>query len=108
MTNRHPYAVRVREHGSSRVLDYHDRRNRHQPTRLDDRIEDIADLTFAILNDHERYLRSYKRAIKDMGKSAGSDGFPADAYSVPELAAALRKIKKQFVSGASYRTSIAM
>lgn len=85
--------------GSNRDLDYHDRRKRNQSVRLDDRIENIADLTLAKLNDHDRFLRSFKRSKSDMGLSAGIDRIRGEEYSIPELAQALRRLSKTIGDG---------
>ncbi len=96
---RSPRKIRYEIQGSNREMDYHDRRKRNQPVRLDDRIDDIADLTLAKLNDHDRYLRSFKRSKSDMGLSAGTDRIRGDEYSIPELAEALRRLSRTIGDG---------
>jgi Reverse transcriptase (RNA-dependent DNA polymerase) len=91
--------IRYEIQGSNREMNYHDRRKRNQPVRLDDRIDDIADLTLAKLNNPDRYLRSFKRSKSDMGLSAGTDGVRGDENSIPELAEALRRLSRTIGDG---------
>jgi len=86
-------------HGSSRALDYHDKKRRASGPILDDTLHDKLDLTCVKLNDPERYIRTYKRARAKMGKAAGTDRVRGDDYSDSEIAQALRRISKSVSKG---------